>query len=195
MTGCAEKGDTIWYSTSSNLKRKYPNSWELTQSKQGDMICVNPALANHLVVEAIKNGQIPAFSNYNQIKTEVPYGDERSRIDILLTSNTEPDCYIEVKSVTLLEKEGRGYFPDAVSTRGQKHLRELSAVAQAGKRAVLFFAVLHSGIKSVSPAIHIDPKYAQLCLEALAQGVEILCYQAEITPEKICIKNPVHYTK
>ncbi len=194
MTGCAEKGDTIWYSTSSNPKRKYPNSWELTQNKQGDMICVNTALANHLVVEALKKGAISTFANYNQIKTEVPYGDERSRIDILLTSNTEPDCYIEVKSVTLLEKEGKGYFPDAVSIRGQKHLRELSAMAQAGKRAVLFFAVLHSGIKSVSPAIHIDPKYAQLCLDALAQGVEILCYQAKITPERIYIKNPIHYT-
>ncbi len=194
MTGCTEKGNTIWYSTSCNPKRKYPHSWELTQNKQGDMICVNPALANHLVVEAIKKGSIPAFANYHQIRTEVPYGDERSRIDILLESNIEPDCYIEVKSVTLLEKEGKGYFPDAISIRGQKHLRELSAVAQTGKRAILFFAVLHSGIKSVSPASHIDQKYAQLCSDALAQGVEILCYHSEITPEKICITNPVNYT-
>ena len=187
MTGCAEPGSTIWYSTSDNKKRKYPFSWELTQTNTGHFICVNTIRANSLVEEAIENGIITQLLGYKQLAREVKYGDENSKIDFLLTEGDKPDAYVEVKSATLLEN-GQGYFPDTVTTRGQKHLRELIAVALTGQRAVLVFAVLHTGISSVKAAEHIDAKYAEILSEAKAAGVEVLSYFASIDSQNIYLK-------
>ena len=177
MTGCANQGDAIWYSTSDNAKRKYPNSWELTQTKDHHLICVNTIRANQLVEEALTNGAISDFGEVTNIKREVKYGNENSKVDFLVSTNIQSPIYIEVKSVTLLQ-DNKGYFPDAVTTRGQKHLRELIELAQNGQQAVLLFAVLHSGINSVSPATHVDKKYAQLLSEAQQAGVSVLAYKA-----------------
>ncbi|WP_375751266.1 DNA/RNA nuclease SfsA [Vibrio sp. HN007] len=193
MTGCAEPGNTVWYSTSDNKKRKYPHSWEISQNPAGDMICVNTARANTLVVEAIENGLISELSGYDTLKTEVKYGQENSRIDIYLSSKDRTPCYIEVKSVTLLEDEGQGFFPDTVTTRGQKHIRELQEMVNTGNRAILFFAVLHSGIEKVSVAHHIDAKYSQLLKQAKEVGVEVLCYKAELSESEIRIVEPLEF--
>ncbi|HDR2160030.1 TPA: DNA/RNA nuclease SfsA [Enterobacter cancerogenus] len=187
MTGCATPGDTVWYSTSENTKRKYPHTWEVTQTQQGAFICVNTLRANQLVKEALIAGNIPEIVGYDLIKSEVKYGEEGSRIDFMLQAEGRPECYIEVKSVTLAEQEN-GYFPDAVTLRGQKHLRELISVAAAGKRAVLLFAVLHSAITRFSPARHIDPKYAQLLNEAQKQGVEVFAYKAELSADNMTLR-------
>ena len=109
------------------------------------------------------------------------YGDENSRIDIFLSGHSgQAECYLEVKSVTLLENpvsHGVGYFPDSVSVRGTRHLRELKRVAIQGHRAILFFCVQHSGIQQVAPAAHIDPLYADTLIEAVEAGVEVLVYK------------------
>lgn len=180
-------------STSDNTKRKYPHTWELTQSQSGAFICVNTLWANRLTKEAILNESISELSGYSSLKSEVKYGAERSRIDFMLQADSRPDCYIEVKSVTLAENE-QGYFPDAVTERGQKHLRELMSVAAEGQRAVIFFAVLHSAITRFSPARHIDEKYAQLLSEAQQRGVEILAYKAEISAEGMALKKSLPVT-
>ena len=177
MTGCAEPLSKVWFSTSDNLKRKYPCSWELTQTTANDYICVNTQRANQLVEEALLAGEIKQFKQFHSLQREVKYGNENSKIDFLLIDNDQIHTYIEVKSVTLFEK-GQGYFPDTVSTRGQKHLRELIEQVASGKRAVLIFAVLHSAINSVRAAAHIDLKYAQLLQLAYNKGVEILAYKA-----------------
>lgn len=187
MTGCATPGDTVWYSTSTSLTRKYPHSWELTETQQGDWICVNTLRANGLVREALNTGQIAELSGYDTLLPEIKYGAENSRIDFLLQASDRRNCYIEVKSVTLLQ-QGKGYFPDAVTVRGQKHLRELSQIAQSGQRAVLFFAVLHSGIEDVAPARHIDARYAELLSQARQNGVEVLCYKAQLSPEGMVLR-------
>ena len=192
MTGCAEPGSTVWYSTSDNPKRKYPNSWELTQTKEGHWICVNTIQANRLVAEAINKGRITELTGYSSLKTEVKYGSENSRIDILLEAGDKPACYIEVKSVTLLEN-GRGYFPDAVTARGQKHLRELIAMAQSGRRAVLFFAILHTGIENLSAAHHIDPDYYELIQQAEQAGVEIICYKAVLDQNELKLNHCIEF--
>ncbi|UCQ17259.1 DNA/RNA nuclease SfsA [Edwardsiella tarda] len=192
MTGCATPGDTVWYSTSDNPRRKYPSTWELTESQTGAWICVNTQRANALVHEAIAQQRIVELSGYTKIRSEVRYGTENSRIDLLLQAEERPDCYIEVKSVTLLQ-QGCGYFPDAVSTRGQKHLRELQQQVQSGARAVLFFAVLHSGIERVRAARHIDAHYAQLLAQASDLGVEVICYTARITPGGITLTRPLPF--
>ncbi|APS31122.1 DNA/RNA nuclease SfsA [Pectobacterium brasiliense] len=186
MTGCATPGDTVWYSTSDNPKRKYAQSWELTETQQNHWICVNTLRANTLLYEALLENRIEELAGYPDVKTEVKYGTENSRVDLLLQAPDKIDCYIEVKSVTLLQHEC-GYFPDAVTLRGQKHLRELQQMVANGKRAVLFFAVLHSGIQQVSPARHIDPRYAELFTEAQRAGVEILCYGSTLCPDGITL--------
>lgn len=183
MTGCATPNNTVWYSTSDNAKRKYPNSWEFSVTPEKHWICVNTIRANHLAEEAISNGIISEFTGHSALQREVKYGEENSKIDFLLNDKNNNKTYIEVKSVTLLEN-GQGYFPDAVTTRGQKHLRELISIVESGHRAVLLFAVLHSGIHSVEPAEHIDSKYASLLREASKKGVEIIAYKANFLLNK-----------
>ncbi|MCC4819080.1 sugar fermentation stimulation protein SfsA [Vibrio lentus] len=204
MTGCATPGNTVWYSTSDNAKRKYPNSWEISETDKGHRICVNTARANQLAVEAIENKTIVELLGYDALRTEVKYGSENSRIDILLEDSEKPPCYVEVKSVTLLDEQqtstkqetsikGQGFFPDAVTTRGQKHLRELTEMAESGNRAVLLFTVLHSGIEKVSAAHHIDAKYSLLLKQAQDAGVEVLCYKAELSSTQIQLKQAVEF--
>jgi len=193
MTGCADAGNTIWYSTSDNPKRKYPNSWELSQNASGENICVNTARANNLVVEAININVILELLDYDKLSTEVKYGSENSRVDVYLEGQGKAPCYVEVKSVTLLENSGQGYFPDSVTTRGQKHLRELTEMVNCGNRAVLFFAVLHSGIEKVSVAHHIDANYSQLLKQAKEAGVEILCYKAELSSREIRLVSSIEF--
>ncbi|MGL5947761.1 MAG: DNA/RNA nuclease SfsA [Aeromonas sp.] len=182
MTGCASVGGRVWLSLSHNPKRKLAHSWELSETAQGAMICVNTARANAIAALAIAQQQIAALTGYATLSQEVPYGAERSRIDLLLTDPARPRCYVEVKSVTLLTdaSQGTGAFPDAVTARGAKHLRELMAVAAAGERAVLLFMVLHTGIHQVQPADDIDPTYGQLLRQAAQAGVEVLAVRVPL---------------
>lgn len=204
MRRCLYPGERVWFSTSPNPKRKYPNTWEQAQDPLGNIIGINTHNANKLVVEAITNNVIKELQGYQYLRTEVKYGKENSRIDIML-SNTEhkksqnltqqpinsslADCYVEVKSCTLLEDpfSGIGYFPDAVTARGQKHLRELMQMVDAGFRAVLIFAVQHTGITSVQAAAHIDTNYAILLQQAAQKGVEIFAYSAQISAKSITL--------
>lgn len=180
MTGCANAGDTVWFSTSDNPKRKYAYTWELTQTQAGDFICVNTQRANQLVAEALSHKWIRELASYDNILPEQKYGEEKSRIDFLLKQQGLADCFVEVKSTTLLTENGVGMFPDAKTERGQKHLRELIAIAQQGQQAVIFFAVLHTGITQFEVAKQIDPKYAELFNQALQNGVLALSYKATI---------------
>ena len=110
------------------------------------------------------------------------YGEQSSRIDFLLSHDGRQECFVEVKSLTLKTENGLGVFPDAVTTRGQKHLQELMAEVARGKRAVLLFCVQHTGVERVSAARGVDPEYARLSDEAVAQGVEVIAYGVAIDP-------------
>ena len=189
MTGCAEAGSTVWLSRSNNPKRKYRYTWELVQvssesSESGTtLVGINTMRSNHLVKEAIQAGRIPCLNHYDSIKTEVPYG-ENSRIDLLLCGpdyDHSQKCFIEVKNVTLV-RGSSAYFPDAVSKRASKHLKELVQVVQAGNRAVMFFCVQRDDVQQVCPAAAIDPEYANAFALALAQGVEAMAYVAQVSP-------------
>ena len=190
MTGCAEPGWSVWLSTSDNPKRKYANTWELVKNDQGDMACIHSVKANALVKEAVEQGVITELQGYDRLKTEVKFGEENSRADLLLESGQET-CFVEVKSVTLQLDHGLGIFPDAVSDRGRKHLRELIAMKQQGYRAVLFFCVQHTGINTVAPADSIDKKYADTFREARAAGVEVLAYRADISEQEMVLRHPL----
>jgi len=181
MKGCAVPGGRVLLSRSDNPTRKLAHTWELAQVG-GFWIGLNTGLPNKLVHEAIADGTIAELQGYESIRPEVPYG-EHSRIDLLLAGPTGR-CFVEVKNVTLVEA-GRALFPDAVTTRGQKHLNELMRVVREGDRGVIFFTVQRGDGNSVSPADLIDPEYGRLLRLALANGVEALAYRAEVTPEQI----------
>lgn len=194
MKNCQEQDADIWLSESPNPKRKYRYTWEMIQTSRGHLIGINTGRANELVANAITAGKIPALADYEALRREVKYGDENSRIDILLTSKGRRDCYVEIKSVTLLEtpvSAGIGYFPDAVSERGAKHLRELMLMHNAGKRAVLFFCVQHTGIKEVRPADHIDERYGVLLRQAHHEGVELLAFKVRKTPNGLSLSRQI----
>lgn len=185
MTGCAEPGYQVWFSESDNLKRKYCYTWELARTFHDDFICVNTLRANQLAGDILRDGLIPELSNLQQLRAEVKYGSQGSRIDWHALDN-QRECFIEVKSVTLKDPAGNtGYFPDAHSKRAGKHLQELMEVAAGGHRAVVLYVVMHTGINQVKSAAQIDPDYAQLCREAAAKGVEFYAYSCAISPNEI----------
>lgn len=188
MLNCQVPGSRVWYSTAANPDRKYPHTWELVESPEGELIGINTGRANHLVREAIEAQRLVELRDYPVLRGEVSYGQEKSRIDLLLQGHaSQPDCYVEIKNVSLGMGAGLGLFPDAVTQRGQKHLRELMQVRAAGLRAVLLFCVQHTGIAELRPADAIDPEYGMLLREASAQGVELLAYAASLAPGEITL--------
>lgn len=181
MKGCATPGSRVMLSRSLNPARKYPLGWELVEA-EGNWVGINTGLPNRVTREAIEDGTIAELQGYTAIRPEVPYG-EHSRIDLLL-EGPSGRCFVEVKNVTLVE-DGRALFPDAVSTRGQKHLQELMRVVREGSRGVIFFTVQRGDGNSVSPADSIDPEYGRLLRLALENGVEALAYRALVSPDEI----------
>lgn len=188
MLNCMVEGGQVWFSRSNDPKRKLPGTWEIAETPQGRLACVNTARANQLVEEALHAGVIAELNGFTALKREVPYGQEKSRIDFRLEY---PDgvAYVEVKSVTLgFDGSAVAAFPDAVTQRGAKHLRELAHLAREGVRAVQLYCVNLSGIEAVRPAVEIDPAYAAALREAKAAGVQVLAYGARVTPLEVCVE-------
>ncbi|MDH5572396.1 MAG: DNA/RNA nuclease SfsA, partial [Gammaproteobacteria bacterium] len=197
MLGLTEPGSRIWLRDANSPTRKYRYSWEIASSKEQMPVCVNTHLANQLVIEGIKKGVITELQGYRELETEVQYGQERSRIDVFLTNGegqngNKQDCYVEVKNVTaMLDTEGTqgiAIFPDAVTQRGSKHLRELMNMVERGQRAVIVFCVSRADATQFQPADLIDPVYGQLLRKAVTQGVEALAYSVNISVTEICLK-------
>ncbi|WP_039915347.1 DNA/RNA nuclease SfsA [Cellvibrio mixtus] len=186
MKNCVIADSPCWYSVSDSKTRKYPQTLEVVSTPGGYLAGINTARANILVEHAIANGVIAELQGYALLKREVVYGEEKSRIDFLLANRLDDAraCYVEVKNVTLMEADGEGFFPDAISQRGSKHLRELMTMVRQGQRAVLLFCVQHTGIKTVRPADHIDVLYGATLREAKAAGVEVIAYAADILPQQ-----------
>lgn len=193
MKNCAEPGSRVWLQDVNSPKRKLRYRWELVEVAGRFLACINTGRANELVREAIVANRIPALTGYSRIQTERPYGKEGSRIDLLLSGPGLPDCFVEVKNLTLLEGDGLGTFPDAVTSRGRKHLRELMGVVASGGRAVLFFNVAHSGIERVEPAWSIDPEYAETLVAAVEAGVEVMAYRVEFSPGQLNLECPLSF--
>lgn len=190
MTGCQPENARVWLSVSENPKRKYPHSWELVELENKALACINTSITNGLVAEAIDQQLIEELSGYNELQREVVYGKEKSRIDMLLSSENSR-CFVEVKHVTLKLAHQLGGFPDAVTLRGQKHMRELTQQVNQGNRAVLLFVVMRNDVERVEPARVIDPEYAKLLVAAAEQGVEIMAYKTHISSQGIHLINRV----
>ncbi|MBN2053613.1 DNA/RNA nuclease SfsA [bacterium] len=187
MMTCSEPGMPVYLSRHQSKTRRYPHTWEIIDM-HGTLVGINTMIPNRIVREAIEQERIPELAGYTQLRREVPYG-ANSRIDILLLDG-DKRCYVEVKNVTLVV-EDRCLFPDAVTTRGQKHLVELGLAASHGHRAVMLYVVQRSDGSSFAPAEAIDGDYARLLRSAAAAGVEILAYRADVTTEGICLGSAV----
>ena len=189
MTSCIEENCPVWVSFHDNPKRKLKYTLELTKMKD-ILICTNTGVANKIAIEAIEEGIIKELQGYTSLKPEQKYG-VNSRIDILL-ENENQKCYVEVKSVSL--KIGNHLaFPDAVTTRGKKHLDELVLMVETGYRAVMLYVIQRTDKLPFRIANEIDKKYNEALIDARKKGVEILVYQSDISDEEIKIKNRVDF--
>lgn len=185
MLNCMADGARVWFSRNDDPKRKLKATWELVETPHGRIACINTGRANRLIEEALQAGVITELAGFTQLRREVKYGEENSRADFCLMFD-QRQVFVEVKSVTLgFADTDTAAFPDAVSTRGAKHLRELTALAEMGQRAVLIYCVNLSGITAVRAAQEIDPEYAAALAEAKTAGVEVLAYGTHITPAGI----------
>jgi len=177
-----------------NPKRKLKYSLEMT-SNGTTWIGINTSLPNKMAIEAIQNGVVTELQGYEHLKPEAKIG--KSRIDILLHDGTTKEkenlCYVEVKNVTLLGDNKMALFPDGVSERGQKHLRELIQLKEDGIRAAMLYTVQREDVDLFAPADHIDPEYARLLKEAHDKGVEILVYQCSVGPKEVKLLKPLPF--
>lgn len=191
MLNCLNPGGRVWFSRNDDPKRKLRGTWELGETPHGRLACFNTGRANALVEEALRAGVIRELAGFCELRREVRYGEENSRADFRLEFAAGP-VYVEVKSVTLGFADSTvAAFPDAVTARGTKHLRELAALARQGMRAVLLYCVNLSGVEAVRVAEEIDPAYAAAWREARAAGVQVLAYAADISPVSIALHRPL----
>lgn len=180
MKSSIETGAEVYLSPVADPARKTRFTWEMIKIN-GDWVGINTANPNKLAFEAISEGKIPGLTGYTKVVREVTFGD--SRFDIYAENETEK-CFLEVKNVTM--KEGNyALFPDAVTTRGQKHLSTLMEVKAAGMRAVMLYVIQRMDVDVFGPAANIDPDYSEMLRKAAESGVEIIAMQAKVTPDKI----------
>jgi len=184
LMGCCEPGSRVWLSESDRPSRKYRHTWEIIEVGKV-MVGINTVLPNRLVAEAIANGVIGELSGYATVRSEVRYGEEASRVDFVLESSGREACYVEVKNVTAAANRGVALFPDCVSERGSRHLRELIRMKAQGVRPVQLYCVQRGDVDEVRPADGIDHEYGRMLREAIAAGVEVLAYRAKVTPGEI----------
>ncbi len=193
MHGLNEPGIKVWLSKSDNPKRKLAYSWELAEIDiHGNkaLVGINTMHPNKLAFEAIEAAQVPELLGYDEMKREVPYG-QNSRIDILLSNNGQQFCYVEVKNVHLLREQGLAEFPDSVTKRGAKHLEELSDMVAAGHRSVMFYIIQRDDATRFAIAADNDPVYFKTFNKARKNGVEMIAYDCSLSTSAIKLANKI----
>jgi sugar fermentation stimulation protein A len=190
MLGLNAPGMMVWLERTRNPKRKLPLSWRLVELPGGGYAGIDTSLPNRLVAEALAKGRIAGLAGYTLYRPEVRYGTG-SRVDFLATADDRPDTYIEVKNVHLRRESDWAEFPDCVTARGARHLRELALVARAGHRAVMLYVVQRNDCGRFRLAEDLDPAYARAFAEARAAGVEAIAYACEITTEEVILGQAV----
>lgn len=193
MTGLSEPGSEVWLSPARNPKRKLRFTWEIIRVGS-QLVGINTGHPNGIAEESIRAGRIPELAGYQSLRREVRYG-ENSRIDILLEDAGRPPCYVEIKNVHLRRDDaaagGVAEFPDSVTTRGAKHLRELALAVSGGSRAVMLYVVQRNDCDRFRLAADIDPAYAAEFRDARRLGVEAICYACDVSAQSINIARPI----
>ena len=193
MMGLSTPGLRVWVSQNDSATRKYRHTLELVELHADagmTLVGINTGLPNKIVIEGIKTAKIPALEGYAALRTEVKYGIN-SRIDILLEDPRRGLCYVEIKNVHFLRQPGLAEFPDSVTSRGAKHLDELTAMVAAGHRCVMVYLIQRSDATKFTLADDIDPGYARAFERARASGVETLAYRCALSVEAIAIADAV----
>jgi sugar fermentation stimulation protein A len=180
MKSCLEEGAEVYLTYVDDPKRKTKYTWEMIRINDS-WVGINTAVPNLLVYEAVKNHEIADLRGYSFVKREVKFDD--SRFDVF-ASNEKEECFIEVKNVSMKVGE-YARFPDAVTTRGKKHLNTLMRVKKEGKRAVMVYVIQRTDVTKFAPAFDIDPEYAKSLKEAYENGVEVYPIRAIVTPKRI----------
>ncbi len=188
LKGCLIEGAPVWLRDSGDPKRKLRHTFQAIRVGR-HWVNVDTSLPNRIVREAIEAGAVPQLTGYASLRPEVRYGTG-SRIDLLLEDESRPPCYIEVKNTTLAEGT-TALFPDAVTSRGLKHLSELIEVVRSGGRAVQFFFVSRADTRDFRPADTIDPAYAAGLREAAAAGVEVFAHAAKVSARALELGPPL----
>ncbi len=188
MKACSEPGRPVYLSRHhNNPNRRLKYTWELIEMPTS-LVGVNTLVPNRLTKLAAQTAMIPEFAGYDTVRSEVKYGTN-SRIDLLLEGGGSR-CYVEVKNCTLVA-EGTAFFPDAVTTRGLKHLLELQEQVRRGHRAAMFYLVQRMDARVFKPADHIDPDYGRELRKAVRNGVEILTYDVTLDLKGIGLHGPL----
>ena len=190
MMGLLNKGNKIWFSRSDNLSRKLKYTLEIIEVGK-KMIGINTLLTNKIVFEALSQKKIKNFAKFNNIKPEVKFSD-KTRFDFLISDNKEK-CFLEVKNVTLSRKDEIAEFPDAITSRGTKHLKELIIAKQRGFESYILYLIQREDCKSFRIAKDIDEDYKIAIDNALKKGVKIICYDCKISTEEIKLNNRINY--
>jgi sugar fermentation stimulation protein A len=177
MKGCSEPGRPVYLSFHDNPKRKLRYTWELIDMPDS-LVGINTLIPNRLVFESIKAGVVPELSGYDHVEREVKTS-EHTRIDLALTNANRQRCYVEIKNCTLVD-DGVAFFPDAVTSRGLKHISELRSLVDSGCRCVMFYFIQRMDALVFRPADHIDPEYGRGLRDAGGHGVEIMAYDVAI---------------
>lgn len=188
MKGCSEPGRPVYLSYHDNPKRKLKYTWELIEMPNS-LVGVNTLVPNRLVFESVKAGVVPELAGYEVVEREVKVSDH-TRLDLALTGDNKPRCYGEIKNCTLVD-DGMASFPDAVTTRGLKHITELETLVDSGCRGVMFYFIQRMDARVFKPADHIDPAYGKGLRRAVRGGVEILAYDVSINLKGIKLNRKV----
>ena len=190
MMGLLNKGNKVWFSRSDNPSRKLKYTLEIIEVGK-KMIGINTLLTNKIVFEALSQKKIKNFVKFNNIKPEVKFSD-KTRFDFLISDNKEK-CFLEVKNVTLSRKDKIAEFPDAITSRGTKHLKELIIAKQRGFESYILYLIQREDCKSFRIAKDIDEDYKIAFDKALKKGVKIICYDCKISTEEIKLNNRINY--
>lgn len=202
MTSCCEVGRPVYLSIHDNPRRKLKYTWELIEMPAppagsakrvgtANLVGVNTIVPNRLVAASLRARAVPELAAYAEVRTEVKVGSG-SRLDIRLDAEGLPPCFVEVKNCTLVT-DGLAQFPDAVTTRGHKHLVELQRLVAEGMRCCMFYFVQRMDAERFTPAVEIDATYARELARAVENGVEILVYDVRIDLQAIALRRPLPY--
>jgi sugar fermentation stimulation protein A len=179
MLGLNAPGSRVWLEAAPR-GRKLPFSWKLVELDGGHWAGIDTGVPNRVVAEALATGAVPALAGYDAFRPEVRYG-ANSRVDFLATGPGLPPAYVEVKNVHLRREADWAEFPDSVTARGAKHLRELADMVAAGHRAVMLYLVQRTDCARFRLAADLDPAYARAFAEARAAGVEAVAHATQIS--------------
>ena len=194
MTGLDTPGIRIWIEPNDDPRKKLKYAWRLIEHENGHFTGVDTGAANRIVKQALRMNSILELSNYDSITPEARYG-ENSRIDFLLRARNLPDCYLEVKSVTLSRCPQIAEFPDCVTARGTKHLRELAAMRAQGHRTVMLYLVQRTDCTHACLARDIDPAYASAFDTSTKAGLETLAFGCTLSPMGAALAQRLTFTQ